>query len=155
MLVLLFLAWIVFNGRITLEIVVIGLLVSGGVFAFVCKFMDYNLYREVRFYKRASLFGKYIVLLIRDVILANLSVFHLMLSRRETVEPSIVCIHTDIKSETLRVMLANYITLTPGTITVSLREDTLIIHCLDKSLAEGIEDSPVAKLLKQIESEVR
>ena len=49
--------------------------------------------------------------------------------------------------------LANSITLTPGTITVSLKDDTYEVHCLDKGLSEGIEDSCFVKLLKEMEEE--
>ena len=59
--------------------------------------------------------------------------------------------HTDLKTETARVILANSITLTPGTITVSLTEQELLVHCLDKTLAEGMEDSSFVKLLKKLE----
>ena len=62
-------------------------------------------------------------------------------------------IHTNLKSEVARVMLANSITLTPGTITVSLRGQELLVHCLDKSLAEGMENSEFVKLLEALEGE--
>jgi multicomponent Na+:H+ antiporter subunit E len=49
------------------------------------------------------------------------------------------------------VILANSITLTPGTITVSLTDDHLLVHCLDKSLAEGMDDSVFVRLLQKME----
>ena len=67
------------------------------------------------------------------------------------MEPVIVHVHTDLKTEAARVILANSITLTPGTITVSLTEDVLLVHCLDKSLAAGMEDSVFVRLLKKLE----
>ena len=48
-------------------------------------------------------------------------------------------------------MLANSITLTPGTITVKLSGDEFSVHCLDKSLAVGLSDSIFVKLLMRIE----
>ena len=65
----------------------------------------------------------------------------------------IVKVHTNLKTETARVILANSITLTPGTITVSLTEQELLVHCLDKSLAEGMEDSEFVRLLEAMEGE--
>ena len=67
------------------------------------------------------------------------------------MEPVIVRVHTDLKSETARVILANSITLTPGTITVSMTDNDLLVHCLDKSLSEGMEDSVFVRLLKKME----
>ena len=40
MLVLFFLVWVIFNGRLTLEIAVFGIAVACAMFAFVCRFMD-------------------------------------------------------------------------------------------------------------------
>ena len=48
-------------------------------------------------------------------------------------------------------MLANSITLTPGTITVKLSDDEFSVHRLDKSLAVGLSESIFVKLLMRIE----
>ncbi len=151
MLLLFFIAWIIFNGRITLEIVLFGVAVTGLMFGFICKFMDYSLEKERALYKKVPLFGKYVVLLIREIIKANLVVSRMILTRREVMEPVIVKVHTNLKTENARVILANSITLTPGTITVSLTDQELLVHCLDKSLADGMEDSEFVRLLEQME----
>lgn len=151
MLLLFFLTWVVFNGRLTLEIALFGIAVAGAVFAFVCRFMDYSLQKELRFYKRMPAFAQYIYCLIREIILANMTVVRMILTRKEQMEPVIVRVHARLKTETARVILANSITLTPGTITVSLTEDHLLVHCLDKSLAEGMEDSVFVRLLQKME----
>ena len=59
---------------------------------------------------------------------------------------------TDLKGEAAKVVLANSITLTPGTITVTLDEDTYLVHCLDKELGEGIEASSFVERLRKMES---
>lgn len=48
-----------------------------------------------------------------------------------TLRPGIVRIKTTLKSDIARVMLANSITLTPGTMTVELAGDTLYIHWIE------------------------
>lgn len=154
MLLLFFLAWIVFNGRITLEILLFGAVIAGAMFAFLCKFMDYSIRKEWNLCRRVPLLCRYIWLLLKEIIFANLSVCRMILTRKETVEPVLVKVRADLKTETARVILANSITLTPGTITVSLTEEELLVHCLDKSLAEGMEDSPFVKLLQKLEEEV-
>ena len=151
MLLLFFLVWVIFNGRLTLEIALFGVAVAGAVFAFVCKFMDYSLRKELCFYKRIPAFVQYLYCLIKEIITANLVVSRMILTRKEKMEPVIVHVHTDLKSETARVILANSITLTPGTITVSLTVDDLLVHCLDKSLSEGMDDSVFVRLLKKME----
>ena len=153
MLLLFFLAWIIFNGNLTLEIALFGVAIALGMFAFICKFMDYGIQKELRFYKLVPVFFQYIFLLVKEVVQANLVVCRMILSRKEIMEPVIVHVHTNLKTEIARVILANSITLTPGTITVSLTDDDLLVHCLDKSLAEGMEDSAFVKLLEEMEKE--
>ena len=153
MFLLFFLVWIIFNGKITAEIVWIGLAVSVFVFWFMCKFMGYSLQKEKNFYKKFVAFGGYVYLLIKEIISANMTLFHMIMTEKERIEPVLVTFHTDLKTETARVILANSITLTPGTITVSIEEDKLVVHCLDKSLADGLKDSVFEQKLKAMEGE--
>ena len=151
MLVLFFLVWVVFNGRLTLEIALFGIAVACAMFAFVCRFMDYSFRKELRFYKKIPAFLKYLCCLVKEIIAANIVVSKMILTRKERMEPVIVRVHTDLKTETAKVILANSITLTPGTITVSMTGQELLVHCLDKSLSEGMEDSVFVKLLQKME----
>ena len=131
MLLLFFIVWVVFNGRLTLEIALFGVAVAGAVFAFVCKFMGYSLQKELRFYKKIPSFCQYLYYLVKEIIAANITVSRMILTRKEQMEPVIVHVRTDLKTETARMMLANSITLTPGTITVALTENDLLVHCLE------------------------
>ena len=151
MLILFFLSWIIFNGRITTEMIIFGVLIAALVFAFMCKFTDYSPQRERRFYKKVLSFCGYLFLLIKEIFKANLSVCRQIFAHNEIVEPVIVRFRTSLKSETSRVILANSITLTPGTITVSLQGDELVVHCLDKSMAEGLADSVFEQHLLKLE----
>jgi multicomponent Na+:H+ antiporter subunit E len=151
MLAAFFIAWIIFNGRITMEILLFGAVISTVMFYFICKYMNYNPQKEKNFYRNILPFCGYLFLLIKEIIIANIAVFRLILNGNEVVEPIIVRIKPDLKSEFLRVVLANSITLTPGTITVSISEEELVVHCLDKSLAEGMEQSQFVKMLQRME----
>lgn len=151
MLILFFLLWIIFNGRITTEIVIFGVLISALVYAFICKFMDYDIQKEIRCYRKLEFLLNYIWVLVKEIVKANLIVIHMILTERERIEPVIVKFKTNLKSESARVLLANSITLTPGTFTISLEKDEYLVHCLDRSLAEGIEDSVFVKLLEKAE----
>lgn len=153
MLLLFFLAWIIFNGRVTLEIVLFGIVISLAVFWFLCKFMDFSIQRERNFYRKLPRLLQYGYVLVREIVSANLTVCRMILTRKETMEPVVVRVHTDLKTETAKVILANSITLTPGTITVSMSGQELLVHCLDKSLSEGMEDSVFVKLLQKLEEE--
>ena len=71
---------------------------------------------------------------------------------RYQVEPQIVHFTSGLKSEFARVVLANSITLTPGTITVNLEGNEFYVHCLDKEFAEGMEQSIFVELLEKMEA---
>lgn len=151
MYIIFLLLWLAFAGEITMEIIVIGLIVAAAMFYFICRYMDYNLEKEKRGWCNALAGFHYIIVLIWEILKANISVMKLILSPKYEVEPTIVHFKTDLKSEISKVILANSITLTPGTITVSLENDEYVVHCLDKDFAEGMEDSIFVQLLRKIE----
>ena len=151
MLLLFFLVWIIFNGAITTEIFIFGVVVAFLMFGFVCKFMDYSWRKEKLLIQRSGYFLLYLGNLLVEIVRANVSVCHFVLSDRDEIHPVMVSFHTTLKSRLARVILTNSITLTPGTITVSLQGDEVIVHCLDRSLAEGMEDGSFVKMLEYME----
>ena len=151
MLLLFFLVWIIFNGAITTEICIFGVVVAFLMFGFVCKFMDYSWRKEKLLIQRSGYFLLYLGNLLIEIVRANVSVCHFVLSDRDEIHPVMVSFHTTMKSGLARVILTNSITLTPGTITVSLQGDEVIVHCLDRSLAEGMENSSFVKMLEHME----
>ncbi len=152
MFILLIVIWFIFNGKITTEIFILGILLSACIYLFMCRFMDYGLRKDIALIKKSVYFLYYIGVLIVEIIKANVQVMHLVLTDREVAEPVIIGYKTRLKTNLGRVILANSITLTPGTITVSLEEDELVVHCLDKSMAEGMDDLIFERLLEKMEA---
>ena len=91
MLLLFFAVWIVFNGRITLEIALFGIAIAGLMFWFMCTFMDYSPAKERMLYRKFPLFCKYMGLLGKEIFKANLAVCKMILTRREVMEPACHC----------------------------------------------------------------
>lgn len=147
-------AWIIFNGNITLEIFIFGVVIAAAMFAFMCKFMGYSIKKEINVYKKTIWTLAYIALLIREIVKANLAIIPKILTVEEEMEPIIVKFKTSLKTDFTKMLLANSITLTPGTITVALEDDEYTIHCLDVTLAEGLENSDFEKALKKLDEEV-
>lgn len=151
MYVIFFLIWIIFNGQFTLEIAAFGLVIAGVLYWFICKFMDYRPRNDLVLCKRFFLIIHYIFVLVKEILKANIAVFKMVYSAKYQLEPAVVHFTTTLNSTFARVLLANSITLTPGTITVSLNDDEYVVHCLDKELAHGIDNSIFVKLLERIE----
>jgi len=66
-------------------------------------------------------------------------------------QPQLVRFSSGLREERHRVVLADSITLTPGTITCQLAGDDFVVHCLDKSLAEGLSDGIMVQRLREME----
>ena len=98
-------------------------------------------------------FLRYIWVLVVEIVKANFTVIHMIISEREEIEPALVAFQSNMKTPAGRAFLANAITLTPGTITVMLEESDYLVHCLDESLAAGMDDSVFVELLSDLEQE--
>ena len=151
MYLLLFFFWIILNGRITIEITILGLLFAALVYAFAWKFMGLTLEREKSFWTHFVWGLQYLVILLKEIAVANIVVLKIVLSPKKKVHPVIVSFDAPLKNHLLQVILADSITLTPGTITVRLYEEKFEVHCLDESMAKGIDDSVFVKMLKKWE----
>lgn len=151
---LLFLAvWLILNGKVTLEILIFGIVISAVLFWFMCRFLDYNIRKEILLFHLAPLFVRYFWVLVKEIVKANVSVFKIIYSPELQPEPAFVYFDTSFRTGTAKMLLANSITLTPGTITVSVEGDRFCVHCLDQELADGVEDSVFVELLKEMEAE--
>lgn len=146
-----FLVWLIFNGAVTTEIILFGLAVSAAMYIFICKFMNFSVRRDIAYMRRLPRILQYICVLVWEIVKANFAVIKLITSSRYELEPVLVRFRTDLKTKQARVVLANSITLTPGTITVSLEEDEYVVHCLDKELAVGMNHSRFVELLEKLE----
>ncbi|MDD3796078.1 MAG: Na+/H+ antiporter subunit E [Lachnospiraceae bacterium] len=143
--------WIILNGRITLEVLAFGLVISAALYWFICKFMDYGIGKDIRILDQIFSIIRYAFVLVLEIIKANLAVIHLIISGKDQIEPALVSFRTDLKTDTAKAFMANAITLTPGTITVTLTEDEYVVHCLDKDLAYGMNDTVISRMLIDME----
>ncbi len=148
----LLLLWIVLNGRFTLEILLFGIVICSAVYAFCCKILGFSFRQDLRLMKRLPLAIQYGIILIIEILKANRQVLHFIMTPQLQVEPVIVHFHSNLKSELAKVILANSITLTPGTITVRLEGSEYYVHCLDKDFAEGMDASIFVELLEKMEA---
>lgn len=151
MFLIFFLIWIIFNGQFTLEIAAFGVVIAGAMYGFICKFTGYKPKTDILLLKKFFLILQYVFILVKEIIKANFAVIRMITSSRYEIEPAIVRFKADLHSTPARILLANSITLTPGTITVSLEENEYVVHCLDKELAAGINTSIFVTLLEKLE----
>lgn len=93
----------------------------------------------------------YIPWLIWEVFRSNVAVAAIVLSPAMRINPIVT--HFRAKQRTVlgRVIMANSVTMTPGTITVAVTGDVLHIHALYRSAVDGIEEGPMNRRVAALE----
>lgn len=81
---------------------------------------------------------KYLVWLLWNMVKANLQVAWIILHPRLPVDPMFLVFRTSLESDLARVLMANSITLTPGTVTVDLKDDQFLVHALAPATAGAL-----------------
>lgn len=146
--------WIIFNGKITLEILFFGIVICTVLYRFTCNALNYDAKKAAKLSKMLPFLLKYYVILLIEIIKANLQVMKIILSPGLEITPKIIRFHTDLQEDGSKLVLANSITLTPGTITAELQHGDYVIHALDEKFAEGIEESTFVKQLREMEGKL-
>jgi multicomponent Na+:H+ antiporter subunit E len=126
----LFAGWMLFTWSVD-----IGSLVAGIISSLLVAFFTYSVFigrdeaaRRAHL-PRPHFFVVYLVVLIINMYMASFLVLWKIL--RFKINPGIVHFRTRLKTDIARVALTSSITLTPGTITLDLTEDHLVVHWLD------------------------
>lgn len=149
----LFSLWMMFNGKLTWELAAFGAVISLALAWFVQRFImpGFTLRKQLAAGRMLPDYLRYAGLLIREIIKANITVVRLILSDRDVVMPKLASFKASLKTRAARVVLADSITLTPGTITVHLQGDEYLVHCLDESMEDGLAGSEFEQQLKEME----
>lgn len=152
MYVLLFLFWVILNTKATLEIVLLGLVLAALDAVLMKILFDYTLKRDLRLCLKVPLFICYIFVLLAEILKAALSVMHYIFSADAKRKPALVTFDPHLRTELGRFILANSITLTPGTITVQVKDGVFTVHCLSRDLLDTAQDSVFLKWIRRLEA---
>jgi multicomponent Na+:H+ antiporter subunit E len=149
----LFAFWLVLSGKLEVKYLVFGV-ASAALVTFVTQDL-----LEPKASQRKTPWGvavllkagwrlfSYFVWLIYEIVQSNLQVAYIVLHRKLPIKPGLLRFRTRLRSPVGQVILANSITLTPGTITVDLSEGTYLVHALVPEAAGALlEEKMQAKL---------
>ena len=125
---LLALSWIALTGELTLPNALFGLLLGFGLGRLLAP-RPLSLGVLLRLPQAFSL----AVFFLYELILANLRVASLVLSRRPRLRPAILAVPIELEHDWQVTLLASLVTLTPGTLSIDVSPDarTLYVHFLD------------------------
>ena len=87
----------------------------------------------------------YFPLFLWEIAVANVHVASLVLDPRMPIRPTLVEFESPLRTEASNAVLANSITLTPGTVTVDMSAHRFIIHCISETSRQGIEDGTLLR----------
>lgn len=141
--------WILLTGSFQIDDILAGFVVSLMVSIISAKNLTILNGIILTPYSLVALF-RYLGYFLIALVKANLDLAGRILSKEIPLDPEIIEIKTSMQSDLGKLILANSITLTPGTLTVDVIDDRLLIHWIDypegmslaaatQTIAEGFE----------------
>ncbi|MEI7843091.1 MAG: Na+/H+ antiporter subunit E [Gallionellaceae bacterium] len=121
--------WVWLNGSLAGDVLAVGLIAS---FVIAVMFKGgLSAFSDLHPTPRAIGFSVlYVFFFFKELVKSNLSLAAIVLAPGLPLTPGIVKVRTKLKSRMGRMLLANSITLTPGTLTVEMTGEWLYIHCV-------------------------
>lgn len=101
--------------------------------------------------KRLYLFSIYLKDLLVEIVKANIEVVKIVLDPKLPISPCFIRYKIYLNCTLSQVLLANSITLTPGTLSTYLQGDEIIVHALNREGAESVADWRMQEELQRIE----
>ncbi len=93
---------------------------------------------------------QYLGWLLWNVVLANIQVARLILHPKLPIDPQLLTFRTTLESTMAKVLVANSTTLTPGTITVDLRDDEFLVHAIVPETASALTGAELQNVVGAI-----
>ena len=127
---IIFVIWLAFTASIDIFEISVGLVVS-----FIITLFTYDSFttRGVKGLSPVKLIYvfQYVIVFLIALVKANFNVAKIVLSPKLPINPGIVEFESKLDSDFAKMILANSITLTPGTLSVDVIENRFFIHWLE------------------------
>jgi len=151
--ILLITFWFILSTKIDLTIAIIGFFASCLVI-----FYNYDLIFNDQEATKITLrsIGRFLILvyvLLANIIKSNIEVAMIVLNPKLPINPGFQKIRNPLKKELNQALYANAITLTPGTLSVEVTEEYIIVHGLNIDQVKEIEGSKLEKVFVDFEGE--
>jgi multicomponent Na+:H+ antiporter subunit E len=154
MFVLFILFWIVIDGKLTVESVLIGSIAAIAVIILNKDLFFDRTEGGPLTWRYLIRFAVMIGVLLVEIVKANIAVAMIVLKKDMPIEPMFVKTPASPKKDFHKMVYGNMITLTPGTLTVDESDGYFIIHAIDKGAADGLEGNTLEKHVLDLEREV-
>jgi len=138
---LIFLFWFMLSGHTGSLLISLGI-VSTILTVFLSRRMNIIDHESWPFHLSMRLL-KYYLYLGKEIIVANISVIKHIL-RPSNIQPEVFCLPTDKNTGLSKVIYANSITLTPGTVTLEMNDNEIKVHSLDADAVADLKTGDMA-----------
>ena len=134
-------------------------LIIGAVCSLLVAFWSHDLLigkkEKGPYLKRTLRMLLYLPWLAWQIVLSNVHLVYLVLHPKMPIDPTLIRFKHNIRTNMGITLLANSITLTPGTITIEADRDEYIVHAISRKTAEDLLAGVMQAKVKEIEGEVR
>jgi len=141
--------WLLLSGHYTLLLISIGLL-SVTLVVLIALRMDVVDHEGHPLHLNTKALVIYWCWLLKEIFISNIYVCRLILSPAMPISPTVIALRSSQSSDLARVIFANSITLTPGTVTIDVDGDIIEVHAITEktaaSLLQGLMDRKVTAL---------
>ena len=125
------------QGELSAANLVIGFLVSAAVV-----YLFRRMFFGPLYFRKVALGVTLVLVFIKELVKSNIAVLRVVLSPRLRVRSGVIAVPTELTNEVALTMLANMITLTPGTLTLDISPDRryLYVHTLNLDDPEDVKE---------------
>jgi len=154
---LLLAAWLLWSGGYSIPrsqefhglLLTLGVVACAGVLAVVFR-MGRQDGDDTSYWSAVGLV-RFVPWLLWQIVLSNLHVARVIVSPRLPIRPRLVHLPAPLRSDFARTVLANAITLTPGTLTLDVREGGMQVHALTDDSARGLLSSSMVERVARLD----
>ena len=147
---IMFLFWIFLSGEFSFI-----LLLSGIISSLLVSYISHDLLignGDMKLgFIRTIRFIRFLPWLLWQIVLANIDLAIRTLHPKMPINPMLINFKNNLKTDLGMVILANSITLTPGTVTIDVNENDFFIHVISEKAAQSLISGEMQARVKKIE----
>ena len=130
------LTWAALQGELSAINVASGFVVGAAII-----YIFRRMFFRPLYFRKTRLGVTLALVFIKELVKSNIAVLRVVLSARQQVRSGVIAVPTELTSDLALTMLANMITLTPGTLTLDISEDRryLFVHTLNLDDPEDVK----------------
>ena len=85
-----------------------------------------------------------------EIVKSSLNITKIILDPKLPINPRLIRYPTNLGNSTAVVLLGNSITLTPGTVTIEVSSNELVVHALDDGSSSGLESRTMERKIAEV-----